>query len=404
MLIYFEGLGVASSHHSFYPSTSWICRWPLHPPRFPTIPRPPVSRKEPWLGFGWRALTVVLHHFDFDPISCSSELVLFKGTLSFFRVGLRISPRGPFISGVVRSLHRIPPVYPRATTEHLRLTVPGDRERHHLLAFADDSTGLLHNLQHAPTFVTSVRRYSAAAWIRLNVIKTHLFPFSPLTLHVREEMESEGWDVAADSGSVRLLEFHVSTSLPTSSRFYCLIADMVLRCTLWRYRARTFLGRAFILRTIVLPLLLYTAAVTRVPFPFALQIKRLCKSFLYKKTISDTRQFKGPIANEWLYRPTSLCGLKLSDPVDSTAALHLCFLRDAMAALSVSQFVPRWFRPAFILFTDPLVMVAKDLTFFTCLFREEIRCRNRGSVSLSFGSAPFTWHKLVVTHFTHEKF
>ncbi|CAH0490619.1 unnamed protein product [Peronospora farinosa] len=110
------------------------------------------------------------------------------------------------------------------------------------------------------------------------------------------------------------------------------------------------------------------------------------------------------MANEWLYRPTSLCGLgfqiRLPPPQPSSSAffgtlwpLCLCLMLYLIGFVQhLSSLLARW------------CMVAKDSTFFTCLFREESRCRKRGSVSLSFGSDPFTWHKLVVTHCTLDNF
>ncbi|RMX69672.1 hypothetical protein DD238_002473 [Peronospora effusa] len=180
---------------------------------------------------------------------------------------------------------------------------------------------------------------------------------------------------------------------------------MVLRCTLWRYRARTLLGRAVILRTIVLPLLWYTAAVTPVPASVALQVKRLCKSFLFKKTISETRDFKGTMAEEWLYRQTSSGGLGLPDPVAFSDALQLCSLRDAMCAVSVSHTVPRWFQPAFILFADPLVYGGAG---FDLLYAQVPRGFTLPASWLSLGTfwiGPLrSWYKLITTHCTIADF
>ncbi|TDH71018.1 uncharacterized protein CCR75_008536 [Bremia lactucae] len=104
---------------------------------------------------------------------------------------------------------------------------------------------------------------------------------------------------------------------------------MATRCKLWRYRARTLRGRAAILRSIVLPLLWYTAAVTRVPADVAQRVKFLCKAFLFKKAISDSHGFAGPMVEAWLYWPTSRGGLGLPETLSFSHSLQLCSLQDA---------------------------------------------------------------------------
>ena len=230
--------------------------------------------------------------------------------------------------------------------------------------FTCDCTGLLHDLCDASSFIASTRDYATAAGLRLNVFKTHLFPFSSIPPAVWEWLVLQGWDVVAYAGSFTLLGIHVSPSLPPSSRFPRLLFAMVLRCTLWRFRDCTLLGQAVILRTIVLSLLWYTAAVTPVPTSVALQVKRLCKSFLFKKSISSSRRIKGPMEEEWLHRPTSLGGLGIADPVAFSSALQLCSLRDAMHSVSASHSIPRWFQPAFQLFNDLLVYGGRGFDIF----------------------------------------
>ncbi|KAG7375555.1 hypothetical protein PHYPSEUDO_000658, partial [Phytophthora pseudosyringae] len=180
---------------------------------------------------------------------------------------------------------------------------------------------------------------------------------------------------------------------------------MVEQCRLWRYRARTLRGRAVILRAIVLPLLWYTAVVTRVPANVIKQVKRLCKSFLFKKDISETCAIKGPMAEEWLYWPTSQGGLGLPETLAFSQALQLCSLRDATHSVAITHRVPRWFVPAFVLFQEPLEYgsVGFDILYASIpggLIVQEPWC----------GLAPFwieplrTWHGLVGTHCQLEAF
>ncbi|KAF1319013.1 Pollike protein, partial [Globisporangium splendens] len=308
----------------------------------------------------WPALDMVLRHFGFGETFRAWVTTFFKGTLVSVLVNGTASK--PFELGCgVRQGDPLSPAlfvvfiepmlcYLRDATGSLGITVPTDHTPHHLLAFADDCTGILRNLNDAPRFIEAVGVYANAAGLQLNVAKTHLLPFAPLDADLRQTLAAGNLHVVGDSESVRLLGVYVSPSLPTSARFPKLISDMVSRCLLWKYRARTLLGRAAILRTIVLPLLWYTAAVTTVPSAVADQVLRLCKTFLFKKKISSTDAVRAPMPQEWITWPTSRGGLGLPDIGTFSRTLHLCSLRDAMRMADQDHRLPRWFTPACSLF------------------------------------------------------
>uniref|UniRef100_A0AAV1V5R3 Reverse transcriptase domain-containing protein n=1 Tax=Peronospora matthiolae TaxID=2874970 RepID=A0AAV1V5R3_9STRA len=169
--------------------------------------------------------------------------------------------------------------YLRATTGGFGVSVPTDPVFHHLLAFADDCTGILKDLADAPLFVGNVGTYAKAAGLKLNVSKTKVLPFTACDPALRVSLQHQGFTVVADYEPTVLLGIAQSPCLPACHRYDRSFPRMVTRCQLWRYRARTLRGRAVILRTIVLPLLWYTAAVTSLPTLVASQVTRLCKSF-----------------------------------------------------------------------------------------------------------------------------
>ncbi|KAG6612001.1 putative pollike protein [Phytophthora cinnamomi] len=280
-----------------------------------------------------------------------------------------------------------------------------EKKPHHILAFADDCTGLLRDLRDAPVFVEAVRVYAATAGLRLNVHKTHIFPFSPLHPDLRAELEAGGWDVIADDGEVRVLGIYMSPSLPSSARFPRILDAMVLRCNLWRYRARTLQGRAVILRAIVLPLLWYTAAVTRVPENVAIQVKRLCKAFLFKRDISPTRVIRGPMAEEWLYMPTSLGGLGLPETVAFSRALQLCSLRDAMRAVTHFCTIPRWFAAAYSMLSGPLDCGGVGFDILYAPIPYGLTVQGPWEPLGAFWIEPLrAWYSLVVSHCSLDDF
>lgn len=308
----------------------------------------------------WPALDLVLSHYGFGETFRDWVKTFFKGTLvsvlvngtpsDYFELGCGVRQGDPLSPALFVLFIEPMLCYLRATTGELGIQVSEGADSHHLLAFADDCNGLLRDLCDAPIFVDAVGRYAFAAGLRLNVNKTHLLPFQPLSPDVRRELEDLGWDVVADDGDVRVLGIYVSPSLPTSARYPRLLNAMVVRCQLWQYRARTLLGRAVILRSIVLPLLWYTVAVTTLPENVAAQVHRLCKAFLFKRELSTDTKFKAPFPQEWMRWPTSKGGLGLPEPRAFSHALQLCSLRDAMKAVTTTHAVPRWFEAAFELF------------------------------------------------------
>lgn len=269
----------------------------------------------------WPALDLVLQHFGFGRTFRRLIRTFYHGTLvtvfvngtasRYFELGCGVRQGDP-LSPALFVLFLEPMLnYLRATTGHLGIQLPDDPIRQHVLAFADDCTGLLEDLNHAPTFLAHVEHYASAVGLRLNVEKTQTRPFQHCAADLRVRLFSARLSVVPDKGSTRLLGIAQSPTLPPFTRFDRLLPAMVARCQLWRYRARTLRGRAVILRTIVLPLLWYTVAVTPLPASVAAQVLNLCKSFLFKRPISSASTVRGSMPEEWLSWPISNGGLGL---------------------------------------------------------------------------------------------
>ncbi|KAI9913878.1 hypothetical protein PsorP6_006464 [Peronosclerospora sorghi] len=194
--------------------------------------------------------------------------------------------------------------YLRATTRSHGIQIPGIEEPHHLLEFADDCNGVLQNLADASEFVARIKHYVTRAGLQSNVHKPHILPFQPLNTDIRRLLEQTGWDVVADNSDIRVLGTYKSPSLPSSTRFSRLIDAIISRCLLWRFRARTLLDRATILRVICLPLLRYTAAVKPVASTVLEQLKITYKSFLSRNPLLSMSNFGDQyVKNGYIFQP-----------------------------------------------------------------------------------------------------
>ncbi|CAH0488768.1 unnamed protein product [Peronospora farinosa] len=320
----------------------------------------------------WPALRLVLEHMGFGPHFLHCVKTFYTGTLVAVLVNGRASRYFELGCGVRQ-----------------------DATRHHLLAFADDCTGFLDDLAETPLFLRTVRGYADAAGLKLNVSKTKLLPFTACAPELRSSLVELGFTVVADNASTKLLGIDQSPCLPVCRRYDRILPLLVSRCLLWRYRARTLRGRAVILRTIILPLLWYTAAVTPMPPAVAAQVTLLCKAFLFKRVIGSPSSIRGPLAEEWLYWPTSRGGLGLPNVAIFAQTLLLCSLRDAVSSAGSPCIISRWSSPAIALFSMPLGPSGSGFDILYCAVPKSVAPTPQWALLGRFWYAALqTWQRL----------
>ncbi|KAI9913374.1 hypothetical protein PsorP6_006099 [Peronosclerospora sorghi] len=181
--------------------------------------------------------------------------------------------------------------------------------------------------------------------------------------HLRDSLANDGLEVVANEGHTKLLGILQSPTRPHSTRFDSLLPQMVARCQLWKFRGRTLRGRAVLLRSVILPLLWYVAAVTPIP------PKLLIKSEIFAKPSSSKNQFE--LIDKWLYWPTTKGGLGLPSTKEFGPSLGLCSLRDSItfARRYVTHYQDGLNRPRPT--TQPVWTVAAKRSI-SCMFRYPI--------------------------------
>ena len=93
---------------------------------------------------------------------------------------------------------------------------------HSVICFADDCTGLLHNLRHTKDFLGFVDEFRSASGMRLNKAKTVVLPFRPWstsTEPLRLELTQLGVEIVGNSGRTKLLGIYYGPQLGAADRF-----------------------------------------------------------------------------------------------------------------------------------------------------------------------------------------
>ncbi|KAF1320888.1 Pol polyprotein, partial [Globisporangium splendens] len=348
----------------------------------------------------WPALDMVLHHFGFGDTFRAWIKTFYKGTL--VSILINGSPGQPFELGAgVRQGDPLSPalfvifIEPMLNFLRARLSSAGVKvgsgEPHLLLAFADDCTGLLEDIKDAPRFLELVQSYAGAAGLRLNVSKTCIMPFSRAVLaSTTNTLQSLGVRLVSSRESVKLLGVLQGATITPEARFAPILQQMRQRCVLWKYRARTLHGKVAILRSIVLPLVWYTASVTVVPKSVLDATEVIIRNFVNGNVQSDSA-LPGKLAKEWIYVSKPHGGLGLIRPKTFVQATHLTCLRDAVMHTSGNHKIPRWFEPAMIFFDDSLARLGYG---FDILFADIPRSRTR---SCQWSTLPEYWYETLLT-------
>ncbi len=311
----------------------------------------------------WPALDMILHHFGFGPTFRTWINTFYSGTLVYllfnskpllpFELGSGVRQGDPLSPGLFVLF--IEPLL-QYLRHHLGKYGLSTGDTHHLMiAFADDCTATLADLSHTPTFLSRVGKFCFATGMKLNLSKTMVMPFHHLSSSFRTRIETTGVNIV--SSHCKLLGIFFGPTMSDQQRMQHLFHTFISRCTLWRYRARTLRGKVVILRSVILPLLWYTCAVTCIT-PAALHPFEQCiLNFLNNAAGRDPSlpAAKGSLAKTWHHARISHGGLGLPDLLHFTKALQLNTLVTGLKQIRRQPtIIPLWLQPALIIFDQYL--------------------------------------------------
>lgn len=312
------------------------------------------------------ALHSTLSHFGFGPNFSQWIRTFYRDNItttlingspgSFFQLGSGVRQGDPLSPGLF--VVYIEPLlsFLRSTLHQHGIITPIHTSCHLTLAFADDITGILADLRHAPTFIAHVNSFCSAVGMELNLTKTVVLPFTgwDITHPTRSILQQHHLRTLDPTDFTRLLGVLVGGPTSTPHQLALLLHTIHQRMVLWRWRARTYRGRVLLLKTIILPLLWHVGTAHYIPETFLAKLSILVRSFINKNItgVHSDRSPPGLLPLTWHAIPRSQGGLSLPSPVDTLRSYRLSVLISGLVAIrSTPLSAPHWFTPALCLFT-----------------------------------------------------
>ncbi|CAH0475294.1 unnamed protein product [Peronospora belbahrii] len=314
----------------------------------------------------WPALDLVLDHFGFGP-TFRAWIKTFYTQLSV-SILLNVSPGDPFVLGAgVRQGDPLSPglfvLFVEPMMNFLRshfscrgISVDPSSEPHLLVAFVDDRTGLLENVDDADGFL----RF-------LSVTDT-----------------------------VTLLGIPQGATITPDMRFSRVLVKLRARCAFWKYRARTLRGKVVFLRSVILPLLWYTASVTCFTAALLKAVAVIIRNFIHGNDTASDSACPGKFSHEWIYTSIQHGGLGLTPVKESIQAMHLKSLGDAIAATCRRCAAPRWMAFALSLCSLALGRQGSGFDILYAVVKDLGLCRQQEFVDVSSTFASSAYLKSIL--------
>ncbi|RQM10836.1 hypothetical protein B5M09_012197 [Aphanomyces astaci] len=202
------------------------------------------------------------------------------------------------------------------------------------------------------------KAFDSSTGMRLNLSKTAVMPFATgQTQSLLPLLQPHGVKLIQDDQHCKLLGIYFRPGGSMAHRLNHLLPAVHQRCLLWRYRARTLRGKAVLLRSIILPLIWYTTAMTPTTPALLAKFEPSITDFINGSLRPEPKPLarRGKLPAAWHTVSHSQGGLGLPDLHTTSCALQLGILVAGLRSIRQTPATPpSWLAPATTLFTKAL--------------------------------------------------
>lgn len=364
----------------------------------------------------WQALDIVLEHWGFGLNFRRWVKTFFNGTLvqvlinqsrsDFFSLGAGVRQGDPLSPGLFVLFIEPLLCYLRAVNSDFAIRIRGSP--HHLISFADDVTGLVTDLHHAPIFLGHVQEFCEATGMCLNVDKTVIFPFRPWTdsdSALQDLLRQCGARVLDNGEHTRLLGLAVGPQCDPNFQLTQLLNRFQKLCVIWRWRARTLRGRVLLLKTVVLSTLWHFLSSQAVPRSDLQLFNPLMRNFVNNTPSSNVmdQAVRSQFPSKWHAVASQDGGLDLPSVTSSVELLQVNLIRQLVRQCrrNISS-PPKWFLPAQAAFDDAFQGQGIGLDFLYIPLSHYAHSSRWNQVPIYWQAALSTWSSKIFPKLLNE--
>ena len=200
-------------------------------------------------------------------------------------------PKGPLIVVAIEILA----ISIRSNTNIKGITI-GDNETK-LLAYADDITALLSDITSAKELLDSLNTFERFSGLKMNVSKTKAMWIGTMKNSVEKPLGLE-WCMTVKNLGV---QFSCNQKVVSSQNFQEKLDKIQKVINIWNMRGLSLFGRVTIVKTFLIPKLLYVSSIIQTPMEIIKRMERIIFKFLWKGPDKVTRHSViNSVKNGWV--------------------------------------------------------------------------------------------------------
>ena len=171
----------------------------------------------------------------------------------------------------------------RSNTKIKGITI-GDNETK-LLAYADDMTALLSDITSAKELLDSLNTFEKFSGLKMNVSKTKAVWIGTMKNSVEKPLGLEWCTTVKNLG----VQFSCDQKVVSSQNFQEKLDKIQKVINIWNMRGLSLFGRVTIIKTFLIPKLLYLSSIIQTPMEIIKRMERMFFKFLWKGPDKVTR-------------------------------------------------------------------------------------------------------------------